>query len=265
VALKIGHAWTRRTRDLKGCPETPTRGPVEIRLPNRMIDHADERAAFFFVSNISSVATIGYDHRIVNPQNPPDKFTQSDTRGYQHHDEGAHRTQALGAVHCSMVGKRAGNALETTRLIMAVREIGRANLDALAEISQRLRSIGINRTLVRILDSLLWSAFQTRGPEAEFGRWLVRWHRGRLASRAAGRRPAAPGRCPRGTDAAGQVATTECGVRVIGSCSCPKSAELGPRGRLPVSAAGLQAGRRCGRCWRRLAVACCCSASRHLG
>jgi Family of unknown function (DUF6308) len=48
---------------------------------------------------------------------------------------------------CSMVGKRAGNATGTTSLIMAVREIGCANLDALAEISQRLRSIGINRTL----------------------------------------------------------------------------------------------------------------------
>jgi hypothetical protein len=232
-------------------PEMPIRGPVEIRLPNRVIDHADERAAFFFVSNISSVATTGYDQRVVNPQNPPDQLTQPDIRAinttmrartaHKHWQQftgsagplgwlqelsaswdlftmddeawtaaqcemrilaaltavmGPYRTTSITTklLHlkrpnlipicdsyvCSMVGKRADNAIETTMLIMEVRGIGRANLDALAEISQRLRSIGINRTLVRILDSLLWSAFQTRGPEAEFGRWLVRWHGGRL-------------------------------------------------------------------------------------
>ena len=229
----------------------PTRGPVEIRLPNRMIDHADERAAFFFVSNISSVATTGFDHRVLNPQNPPDKFEPSDVRAinttmgartaHKHWEQfthsarphgwlqelstswdlfsmsdevwtavqcetrilaaltavmGPYRTTSIATklLHvkrpklipicdgrvCSMVEKRAGNAMETTSLIMAVREIGRANLDELAEIQQRLTSIGIDRTLVRILDSLLWSAYRAKGPEAEFGRWLVRWHGGRL-------------------------------------------------------------------------------------
>lgn len=81
---------------------------------------------------------------------------------------------------CAMVGRRAGNAADTVKLIMTVREIGRVNIDALVEISTRLTSIGIDRTLVRILDALLWSGFRERGPEPEFGRWLVRNHGGRL-------------------------------------------------------------------------------------
>ncbi len=79
-----------------------------------------------------------------------------------------------------MIGGRAGNAADTTTLIMAVREVGRENLDSLVEISKRLITIGIDRTLVRILDALLWSGFQNQGPEAEFGRWLVKWRWGRL-------------------------------------------------------------------------------------
>lgn len=224
---------------------------IEIRLADRLIDHADERAAFFFVANLSSVGSSSYDRRVASAQNPPDRFAQEDIRainttmmartGYGHWAEFTHSTDplawlqalepswdlftmddgawvaaqcearilaALTAVMapyrttsittkllhlkrpklipicdsyvCAMVGKRAGSAADTAKLIMKVRDIGQANLAALMEISKRLTSIGIDRTLVRILDSLLWSGFQERGPDAEFGRWLVRYHGGRL-------------------------------------------------------------------------------------
>lgn len=229
----------------------PTRNPVDIRLPNRVIDHADERAAFFFISNISSVGTSAYDRWVVNPQNPPDLFVKSDVHvinntmrartAFRHWEQFIDSTEpldwlqkldpswdlftvndeawtaagcetrilaALTAViapyrttsittkllHlkrpklipicdsyvCSMLGKRAGDAVDTTKLIMTIREVGRSNLDALMEIHRRLASIGIDRTLTRILDSILWSAAPGGGPEAEFGRWLVQWHGGRL-------------------------------------------------------------------------------------
>jgi hypothetical protein len=229
----------------------PTHNPVEIRLPNRVIDHADERAAFFFLSNISSVGTKAYDRWVVSPQNPSDRFVRWDvrtinttmgartaSRHWEHFINSADPLgwlQALNAswdlftmddeawtkagcetrilaaltivmapyrttsittklLHlkrpklipicdsyvCSMLGKRAGNAVDTTKLIVAVREVGRSNLDALMEISRRLASIGFDRTLVRILDSILWSGAPGGGPEAEFARWLVRWHEGRL-------------------------------------------------------------------------------------
>jgi hypothetical protein len=38
-----------------GCVEMPTHDPIKIHLPNRVIDHADERAAFFFLSNLEPV------------------------------------------------------------------------------------------------------------------------------------------------------------------------------------------------------------------
>jgi Family of unknown function (DUF6308) len=231
--------------------EMPSHAPLEIRLSNRVIDYADERAAFFFVSNLSSVGTAAYDRWVNSPQNPPDQLVRSDVRAinttmmartaYKHWEQftgsaeplgwlqelaaswdlftmsdeawttarcemrilaaltavlGPYRTTSITTklLHlkrpnlipicdsyvCSMLGKHPGDAVETTKLIMAVRELGRANLDVLMEISKRLTSIGINRTLVRILDSLLWSAYRTGGPEAEFPRWLVRWHKGRL-------------------------------------------------------------------------------------
>lgn len=229
----------------------PAHDPIEIRLPDRVIDHADERAAFFFVSNLSSVGSASYDRWVISPQNPPNRFVAADVRainttmmartGYGHWAEFTGSTAplawlqalerswdlftmddqawavaqceprilaALTAVMapyrttsittkilhikrpslvpicdsyvCAMVGGRAGNATDTTKLIMRVRDIGRANLDALTEISRRLKSIGIERTLVRILDSLLWSGYRERGPEAEFGRLLVRYRGGRL-------------------------------------------------------------------------------------
>lgn len=49
-----------------------------------------------------------------------------------------------------------------------------------ARIAETLSSIGIDRTLVRIFDSLLWSCYQTAGPYAEFGPRLTRWHEGKL-------------------------------------------------------------------------------------
>lgn len=58
----------------------PTNDSIEIRLPNRVIDHADERAAFFFVSNISSVGASAYDRRVVSPENPADHFQVADVR-----------------------------------------------------------------------------------------------------------------------------------------------------------------------------------------
>src|SRR2546430_11492903 len=58
--------------------EMPNHSPVEIRLPDHVIDHADERAAFFFVSNISSAGRKAYDSWVRCPQNPPDRFVRSD-------------------------------------------------------------------------------------------------------------------------------------------------------------------------------------------
>ena len=74
-----------------------------------MIDHADERAAFFFISGISSVGTNGYDGRVASPQNPPDHFEVADIRtinttmmartSYEHHPSfagGTGRSNAAG-------------------------------------------------------------------------------------------------------------------------------------------------------------------------
>ena len=229
----------------------PPHGPIQIHLPNHVIDHADERAAFFFVSNVNSVGPSACDRRAASLANPPDQFAGADVyainttmmarTGYTHWvqftkspaplpwlqaldtswdlftmDDQAWmaakcETQILAALTalmapyrttsitikllhlkrpalipicdsyiCAMVGKRAGNAADTAELIVTVREVGRANLDALQEISRRLRGIGINRTLVRILDSVLWSAYRKEEPDAEFARWLVHWHGGRL-------------------------------------------------------------------------------------
>lgn len=229
----------------------PTQDSIEIRLPNRIIDHADERAAFFFVTNISSVGPAAYDHRVDSSDNPPNHFEVADVRAinttmmartqYMHWAQFTDSSASLPwleeldpswnllttndkawiAAECeakvlealtaliapyrttsittkllhlkrpnlipicdsyvnAMIQLRAGGARETTILIMAVRDVGRENLDSLLEISRRLASIGIDRTLVRILDVLLWSGFQKQSSEAEFGRWLVRWHQGRL-------------------------------------------------------------------------------------
>jgi hypothetical protein len=214
-----------------------------------VIDHADERAAFFFLSNLSSVGSSAYDRWIVSSQNCRDGFTEADIRvmnttmtartAYQHWTTltgsaaatrwlqeldaswelftmaddtwevcqarildaltavmAPYRTTAIvtkllhikrpklipvcDSYVCAMIGRRARTAADATKLIGDVREVGRVNIDALVEISARLTSIGIDRTLVRILDALLWSCYQTAGPYAEFGPWLTRWHAGRL-------------------------------------------------------------------------------------
>jgi hypothetical protein len=58
----------------------PEHRSIEVRLPNRVIDYADERAAFFFVSNLSSVGSNAYDRWVAGPQNRHDRFTDADIR-----------------------------------------------------------------------------------------------------------------------------------------------------------------------------------------
>jgi len=229
----------------------PSQHTIKIYLPNCVIDHADELAAFFFVSNLSSVGAAAFDRRVTSPLNPRDRFVEDDVRAinktmmartaYKHwapitqsavppgwlraldpswdlvamnDDDWAAaqcETRLLAALTaviapyrttsivtkllhlkrpslipicdsyvCAMLGKHGGNATDTARLIGAVREVGRANLDALMEISRRLISIGVDRTPVRILDSLLWTGYQKAGPYAEFGRWITQCRDGRL-------------------------------------------------------------------------------------
>lgn len=224
---------------------------VDIRFDNHVIDHADERAAFFFISNLSSVRSNSYDRWIADPENPADRFIEKDVQvinatmmartGYRHWEEftssavplpwlqaldpswnlfsmdddaweaaeceprirdaltgimAQYRTTSISTkiLHakrshlipicdsyvCAMVGMSAGNAGKTTKLIMRVRDIGRANLDALTEISERLKGIGIERSLVRILDALLWSGYLENGPDKEFMRVLTSYRGGRL-------------------------------------------------------------------------------------
>jgi hypothetical protein len=54
---------------------------------------------------------------------------------------------------------------ETVRMIEHVRAEGRANLETLLSIRRLLAARGLERTLVRILDALLWSTH----PEAWMG------------------------------------------------------------------------------------------------
>jgi hypothetical protein len=58
------------------------------------------------------------------------------------------------------------------RLVMHLRKQGQANLEALLEIHARLSAIGIERTLVRILDALLWMRGNERGEYFVFEQWL---------------------------------------------------------------------------------------------
>lgn len=88
-----------------------------------------------------------------------------------------------------IMGMPAYDAESTTSLILAVREVGRANLGALREVESRLARIGVVRPLVRILDALLWFDAPpggTPGPYALFEEWLVREHDGRLFFNASG-------------------------------------------------------------------------------
>jgi len=58
------------------------------------------------------------------------------------------------------------------RLVMHLRRQGQANLEALLTIQARLSEIGIERTLVRILDALLWMRGNERGEYFVFEQWL---------------------------------------------------------------------------------------------
>jgi len=58
------------------------------------------------------------------------------------------------------------------RLVMHLHKQGQENLEALSEIQARLRGIGIERTLVRILDALLWMRGNERGEYVVFEQWL---------------------------------------------------------------------------------------------
>lgn len=58
------------------------------------------------------------------------------------------------------------------RLVMHLHKQGQENLEALSEIQARLREIGIERTLVRILDALLWMRGNERGEYVVFEQWL---------------------------------------------------------------------------------------------
>lgn len=58
------------------------------------------------------------------------------------------------------------------RLVMHLRKQGRANMAALLTIQTRLSAAGIERTLVRILDALLWMRGNNRGEYTVFAQWL---------------------------------------------------------------------------------------------
>ena len=224
---------------------------IEINLYNRTITHADERTAFFFIADLSSVDAKGYDRRVLSPDNPPNTITGDDitcvnttmmARTPRHAwkpfidskdtlswltaldpswdllemDDGAwsgsgcegrleaafkalmgpFRTTAVttkvlalkrpklipicDSFVSDMVGGKPGDYHAKTDLILEVRKVGRDNLAALQEIDGRLRTIGIKRTLVRILDGLLWSEYMDAGRYAEFGKWLIQYRSGRL-------------------------------------------------------------------------------------
>lgn len=58
------------------------------------------------------------------------------------------------------------------RLVMHLHKQGQANLEALLAIQTLLSDVGIDRTLVRILDALLWMRGNERGEYTVFAEWL---------------------------------------------------------------------------------------------
>jgi hypothetical protein len=81
-----------------------------------------------------------------------------------------------------MMGQNASDGPSTCRLIEAIRQTGRANRRQLQMISQELQTIGISRSLVRILDAVMWFDAPTakKGPYQMFEDWLTTHHGGRL-------------------------------------------------------------------------------------
>jgi len=57
-------------------------------------------------------------------------------------------------------------------LVLHLRTQGQANLASLLTIQTRLSKAGLERTLVRILDALLWMQANERGEYVVFADWL---------------------------------------------------------------------------------------------
>jgi hypothetical protein len=224
---------------------------ITINLRDRRIEPADELAAFFFLTDPSSINPNGYDLWVVNSQNLPDQITNADITSInatmrartprnawesfvnspaplnwlraldpawdlvdmnddawaeancENHLElalqsimGKYRrtavvTKVLGLKRprlipicdrnvASVLGAHTDGPLVAVDLITRVRAVGRDNLESLHEIDARLRTIGIKRSLVRILDSLLWSAYTATGRDAEFAKWIIKYRSGHL-------------------------------------------------------------------------------------
>jgi len=75
----------------------------------------------------------------------------------------------LDALVAEQVGWRAGAGPMT--LLDHLRTEGRANLDVLQRTRERLASAGYRRTLVRVLDAILWTSHPAAGLGPELGRW----------------------------------------------------------------------------------------------
>lgn len=229
------------------------KSPV-LRLPSgRIIRYPDEKAALFFVTDVSAIGAASYDAWVRAPNNLKNAFTPEDLTAInttmrartaakhweaftagddlpllvaldQHWDliempskdwrasfcedrlrdalhqlDGPYRRASvitkllhlkrpqLVPICDSYVAKSMGitawDAESTLSLILAIREMGLANHDALLKISSRLASIGFERSLVRILDVLLWFDAPFEGPPGPYGlfeKWLVKHHGGRL-------------------------------------------------------------------------------------
>ena len=60
------------------------------------------------------------------------------------------------------------------RVVLHLRKQGQANLESLQTVQAGLQDVGIERTLVRILDALLWMRSSSSGPYHAFVQWLER-------------------------------------------------------------------------------------------
>lgn len=238
----------------RGDPGEPEMNSPVIRLPTgRVIRFADEKAALFFITDVSAIGAASYDTWVRSKENLKNAFTAADLRAInttmrartaaKHWTAFTKREELpwLAALHqewdlietsdeewrasgceerllhalrqldgpyrrasvmtkllhmkrprlvpicdsyvAKSMGRTAWDAESTASLILALRETGRTNIDGLREISSRLASIGFDRSLVRILDVLLWFDAPyggTPGPYGLFEEWLVEHRSGRL-------------------------------------------------------------------------------------
>lgn len=67
-----------------------------------------------------------------------------------------------------------GDWKRVREFVVHLRSQGRANLDGLKAMQERLGRAGFDRTTVRIFDSVLWTYGHQDGPYAVFGEWLTR-------------------------------------------------------------------------------------------